>query len=32
MEIIIVDEGHRKNLNCKLIKTLKEFDSANRLL
>lgn len=32
-KFIIVDEGHRiKNLNCKLIKTLKEFDSANRLL
>lgn len=32
-KFIIVDEGHRiKNLNCKLIKTLKEFESANRLL
>lgn len=32
-KFIIVDEGHRiKNLNCKLIKTLKGFDSANRLL
>jgi ATP-dependent DNA helicase len=32
-KFIIVDEGHRiKNLNCKLIKTLKQFDSANRLL
>jgi ATP-dependent DNA helicase len=32
-KFIIVDEGHRiKNLNCKLIKILKEFDSANRLL
>ncbi|ANB15712.1 Irc5p [Sugiyamaella lignohabitans] len=30
---IIVDEGHRlKNMNCRLIKQLKKFDSANRLL
>lgn len=30
---IIVDEGHRiKNLNCKLIRKLKEYHSANRLL
>ncbi|KAJ3227421.1 hypothetical protein HK099_002172 [Clydaea vesicula] len=30
---IIVDEGHRlKNLNCKLIKELKSYSSANRLL
>jgi SNF2 family DNA or RNA helicase len=28
-----VDEGHRiKNLNCRLIKELKLFQSANRLL
>jgi len=30
---IIVDEGHRiKNLNCKLIRELKSYHSANRLL
>ena len=30
---IIIDEGHRiKNLNCKLIKELKAYTSANRLL
>ncbi|XP_065179062.1 lymphocyte-specific helicase-like [Sycon ciliatum] len=30
---IIVDEGHRlKNLNCKLIRELKQYSSANRLL
>jgi ATP-dependent DNA helicase len=30
---IIIDEGHRlKNLNCKLIRELKKYDSANRLL
>ncbi|KAL0084919.1 SNF2 family N-terminal domain-containing protein [Phycomyces blakesleeanus] len=30
---IVVDEGHRiKNLNCKLIKELKTYSSANRLL
>lgn len=30
---IIVDEGHRiKNLNCKLVRELKSYDSANRLL
>ncbi|KAI5779282.1 SWI/SNF chromatin remodeling complex component [Geopyxis carbonaria] len=30
---IIIDEGHRiKNLECKLIKELKSYDSANRLL
>ncbi|KAK9365875.1 SNF2 family N-terminal domain-containing protein [Lipomyces kononenkoae] len=30
---IIIDEGHRiKNMNCKLIKELKSYDSANRLL
>ena len=30
---IIIDEGHRiKNLDCKLIKELKSYDSANRLL
>ena len=32
-KFIIVDEGHRlKNMECKLIKTLKRFDTANRLL
>ena len=32
-KFLIVDEGHRiKNLNCKLIKILKTYDSANRLL
>nr|CAG8542717.1 8568_t:CDS:10 [Entrophospora candida] len=30
---IVVDEGHRiKNLNCKLIRELKTYQSANRLL
>ena len=30
---MIVDEGHRiKNMNCKLIRELKEYNSANRLL
>eukprot|EP00842_Homolaphlyctis_polyrhiza_P000073 jgi/Hompol1/1066/HPOL_005504-RA len=30
---IIVDEGHRiKNLNCKLVRELKSYTSANRLL
>ncbi|KAJ1678413.1 putative ATPase, partial [Spiromyces aspiralis] len=30
---IVVDEGHRiKNLNCKLIRELKSYRSANRLL
>ncbi|KAG0339177.1 hypothetical protein BG004_006931 [Podila humilis] len=30
---IIVDEGHRlKNMNCKLIRELKSYHSANRLL
>ena len=30
---IIVDEGHRlKNMNCRLIKELMTYDSANRLL
>lgn len=30
---LIIDEGHRlKNMNCALIKELKSFDSANRLL
>jgi len=30
---IIVDEGHRiKNLNCKLIRELRSYSSANRLL
>uniref|UniRef100_A0A1X7TQS9 Proliferation-associated SNF2-like protein n=1 Tax=Amphimedon queenslandica TaxID=400682 RepID=A0A1X7TQS9_AMPQE len=32
-KFLIVDEGHRiKNLNCKLIRTLKTYDAANRLL
>ena len=32
-KFIIIDEGHRiKNLNCKLIRELKSYDSANRLL
>ena len=32
-KFIIVDEGHRlKNMECKLIRTLKRFDTANRLL
>ena len=30
---IIVDEGHRlKNLNCRLLRELKTYHSANRLL
>ena len=30
---LVVDEGHRiKNLNCRLVRELKMFDSANRLL
>jgi ATP-dependent DNA helicase len=30
---IVVDEGHRlKNLECRLIRELKQYDSANRLL
>jgi ATP-dependent DNA helicase len=30
---IVVDEGHRiKNMNCRLIKELKTYSSANRLL
>eukprot|EP00049_Salpingoeca_infusionum_P013274 m.247717 g.247717 ORF g.247717 m.247717 type:complete len:440 (-) comp15399_c1_seq1:2252-3571(-) len=30
---LVVDEGHRlKNMNCKLIKELKKYSSANRLL
>lgn len=30
---IVVDEGHRlKNLNCRLIRELKKYQSANRLL
>jgi len=30
---IVVDEGHRlKNLNCRLIRELKTYQSANRLL
>lgn len=30
---VIVDEGHRlKNVNCKLMKVLKRFSSANRML
>ncbi|KAI9840648.1 MAG: hypothetical protein M1838_003959 [Thelocarpon superellum] len=32
-KFIIIDEGHRlKNLNCRLIRELKSYDSANRLL
>lgn len=32
-KFIIIDEGHRiKNLNCKLIRELKSYSSANRLL
>lgn len=32
-KFIIVDEGHRlKNMECKLIRTLKRFDTNNRLL
>lgn len=31
--LITIDEGHRlKNLNCRLIKELKQFTSSNRLL
>ena len=30
---IVVDEGHRlKNLNCKLIKEIKKYTSAGRML
>ena len=30
---MVVDEGHRlKNFNCKLIRSLREFDTANKLL
>ena len=30
---IVVDEGHRlKNMNCRLIRELKSYDSGNRLL
>ncbi len=30
---LVVDEGHRiKNMNCRLIKELKSYNSANRLL
>ncbi|KAJ1903164.1 putative ATPase, partial [Coemansia sp. IMI 209127] len=32
-KFIIVDEGHRiKNMNCKLVRELKSYQSANRLL
>jgi ATP-dependent DNA helicase len=32
-KFIIIDEGHRiKNLNCRLIRELQEYKSANRLL
>lgn len=32
-KVLAVDEGHRlKNMECKLIKTLKEYNSENRLL
>jgi ATP-dependent DNA helicase len=32
-KFLIVDEGHRlKNINCKLIKTLKRLNTSNRLL
>ncbi|RPB11738.1 hypothetical protein P167DRAFT_488859 [Morchella conica CCBAS932] len=32
-KFIIIDEGHRiKNLNCKLVRELKSYTSANRLL
>jgi ATP-dependent DNA helicase len=32
-KFIVVDEGHRlKNLNCRLIRELKLFESANRLI
>ncbi|KAI9824382.1 MAG: hypothetical protein M1832_001917 [Thelocarpon impressellum] len=32
-KFIIIDEGHRlKNFNCRLIRELKSYDSANRLL
>lgn len=32
-KFLIVDEGHRlKNINCKLIKTLKKLNTSNRLL
>ena len=30
---IVVDEGHRlKNMNCRLIKELKQYHSANRYM
>lgn len=30
---IVVDEGHRlKNLNCKLIKEIKKYESAGRMI
>jgi SNF2 family DNA or RNA helicase len=30
---IIIDEGHRlKNMNCRLIRELKSYPSANRLI
>ncbi|KAJ2855519.1 putative ATPase [Coemansia erecta] len=32
-KFIIIDEGHRiKNMNCKLVRDLKSYQSANRLL
>ncbi|KAJ1822768.1 putative ATPase [Coemansia sp. RSA 2598] len=32
-KFIIIDEGHRiKNMNCKLVRELKSYQSANRLL
>ncbi|KAJ2778372.1 putative ATPase [Coemansia interrupta] len=32
-KFIIVDEGHRlKNMNCRLVRELKQYQSANRLL
>ncbi|KAI9789158.1 MAG: hypothetical protein M1816_006290 [Peltula sp. TS41687] len=32
-KFIIIDEGHRlKNLNCRLVRELKSYNSANRLL
>ncbi|KAH0539140.1 hypothetical protein FGG08_004312 [Glutinoglossum americanum] len=32
-KFVIIDEGHRiKNLNCRLVKELKSYKSANRLL
>jgi hypothetical protein len=33
LQVLTVDEGHRlKNMECKLIKTLKEYSSDTRLL